>query len=138
MICKLLNLENNPYVINDVISETESIFDLDLFTQYAKAKFNYEKYKYLNGYQKFIALTNDFKREFQPTLTEEQNKAIGNYSDELYKRTTNLFDELQWLVNSGISLEHNVCKEMIYKTFKNRDKDIKVLKKQEIKKSYID
>ena len=91
-----IDLSNNALLLEDMIEDIKSINDLAAFRVFIKEKFNYERFRYLTGYQKFIALVNEFKKENKLELSEEmQNKAL-TYSEDLFKRVTTICDEVNF------------------------------------------
>lgn len=91
-----IDLSNNALLLEDMIEDIKSVNDLAAFRVFIKEKFNYERFRYLTGYQKFIALVNEFKKENKLELSEEmQNKAL-TYSEDLFKRVTTICDEVNF------------------------------------------
>ena len=61
-LCELLNIKTENYlIVDDMIEELIAISDLKSFVSYVKAKITTESYQYLNGYQKFVKATVDYK-----------------------------------------------------------------------------
>lgn len=123
-----IDLSNNALLLEDMIRDIKSVNDLALFRTFIKEKFNYERFRYLTGYQKFIALVNEFKKENKLQLSEEMQIKALTYSEDLFKRVTNLLDE----VNFELQEKRKDIKELnLKKTFlKNgfKEHDIKVLR----------
>lgn len=104
----LLNIDvTGKLTVMDMIDDLSSIQDLADFRIFVKEKFNYERFRYLTGYQKFIALVNEYKKENAPKLDEKSLLKVENYSEKLFKEVTRIFDELNIrLQETGKSFEN--------------------------------
>lgn len=91
-----IDLSNNALLLEDMIEDIKSVNDLALFRTFIKEKFNYERFRYLTGYQKFIALVNEFKKENKLELSEEMQIKALSYSEDLFKRVTDICDEINF------------------------------------------
>ena len=91
-----IDLTNNALLLEDMIEDIKSVNDLALFRTFIKEKFNYERFRYLTGYQKFIALVNEFKKENKLELSEEMQIKALTYSEDLFKRVTEICDEINF------------------------------------------
>ena len=91
-----IDLSNNALLLEDMIEDIKSVNDLALFRTFIKEKFNYERFRYLTGYQKFIALVNEFKKENKLELSEEMQIKALTYSEDLFKRVTEICDEINF------------------------------------------
>lgn len=131
-LCELLNINlKNKLVSDDILDDLKKMsqeYNLNDFRLFIKDKINYERFKYLTGYQKFIAMANEFKKENKLELSEEMQIKALTYSEDLFKRVTNLLDE----VNFELQEKRKDIKELnLKKTFlKNgfKEHDIKVLR----------
>lgn len=99
-ICELLNINlKNKLVSDDILGDLKKMsqeYNLNDFRLFIKDKINYERFRYLTGYQKFIAMANEFKKENKLELSQEmQNKAL-TYSEDLFKRVTTICDEINF------------------------------------------
>jgi len=120
----ILNINiQDKLTLEDMLSDLSSIHDLALFREFIKARFNYEKYQYLTGYQKFLALKNDFKKEFSPRLDEKLSGQVENFSNTLYKKTCDIFDEVNFQIQNGKQIEHFKMEASF------NEKELKVLNK---------
>ena len=115
--------------MDDIIEDLKSIHHLNLFRVYIKENFIKEKYKYLTGYQKFIALCNDFKKEHNPKLDIKQKEKVENYSESLYKKTVDVFDWINWEVQTGCDIYDKKISIKLFKVFGEEPKDIEVLER---------
>lgn len=91
-----IDLSNNALLLEDMIEDIKSVNDLALFRTFIKEKFNYERFRYLTGYQKFIALVNEFKKENKLELSKEMQIKALTYSEDLFKRVTEICDEINF------------------------------------------
>ena len=101
-----IDLSNNALLLEDMIEDIKSVKDLALFRTFIKEKFNYERFRYLTGYQKFIALVNEFKKENKLELSQEMQIKALTYSEDLFKRVTEICDEVNFeLQTKGKKIE---------------------------------
>lgn len=101
-----IDLSNNALLLEDMIEDIKSVNDLALFRTFIKEKFNYERFRYLTGYQKFIALVNEFKKENKLELSQEMQIKALDYSEDLFKRVTEICDEVNFeLQTKGKKIE---------------------------------
>lgn len=91
-----IDLSNNALLLEDMIEDIKSVNDLALFRTFIKEKFNYERFRYLTGYQKFIALVNEFKKDNKLELSQEMKIKALTYSENLFKRVTEICDEINF------------------------------------------
>lgn len=110
-----IDLSNNALLLEDMIEDIKSINDLAAFRVFIKEKFNYERFRYLTGYQKFIALVNEFKKENKLELSEEMQIKALTYSEDLFKRVTTICDE----VNFELQIKGKKIEDLdLFATFK--------------------
>ncbi len=96
-IGNLLNIDvSGKLIIMDMIEDLKSIQDLAAFRIFVKERFNYERFKYLTGYQKFLALANEFKKENKLILSDKNQQKVGNYSNKLFNKITEIMDEINF------------------------------------------
>ena len=97
-LCELLNINlKNKLVSDDILDDLKKMsqeYSLNDFRLFIKDKINYERFKYLTGYQKFIAMANEFKKENKLELSEEMQIKALTYSEDLFKRVTTICDEV--------------------------------------------
>jgi len=91
-----IDLSNNALLLEDMIEDIKSVNDLALFRTFIKEKFNYERFRYLTGYQKFIALVNEFKKENKLELSEEMQIKALDKSNELFNKLTDFIEECHY------------------------------------------
>lgn len=106
----LLNIDLRSKTVSDKILNTLSDMSLEYnltdFGVFLEEKFNYERFKYLTGYQKFIAMANEFKKENKLELSEEMQIKALTYSEDLFKRVTAICDEVNFeLQTKGRKIE---------------------------------
>lgn len=135
-ITSFLNIKSdNPYLIDDMFEELESISDLKAFKDYLKAKVSTEEYKYVQGgYQKFIKAVRAFNEKNKPQLTEIEHKRVMNYCEDLWNKTLYVFDEVDYRIQTGHDLKSDEIGKFININFD--EKELKVLvcigKRQEL------
>lgn len=99
-ICELLNINLKNKLVSDKILMTlkdmSVSYDLVKFGDFLESSFNYERFRYLTGYQKFIAMANEFKKENKLELSEEMQIKALTYSEDLFKRVTTICDEVNF------------------------------------------
>ena len=99
-LCELLNINLKNKLVSDKILMTlrdmSVSYDLIKFGDFLESSFNYERFRYLTGYQKFIAMANEFKKENKLELSEEMQIKALTYSEDLFKRVTTICDEVNF------------------------------------------
>lgn len=99
-LCELLNINlKNKLVSDDILDDLKKMsqeYNLNDFRLFIKDKINYERFRYLTGYQKFIAMANEFKKENKLELSEEMQIKALTYSEDLFKRVTTICDEVNF------------------------------------------
>ena len=74
---QILNISiDDELSMMDMEDELSTISDLVGFRKYVKERFDYSAYQYMTGYQKFIALARDFKKEHKPKLDDETEMKV--------------------------------------------------------------
>ena len=95
-----INLLNNSIedelTMIDMLQELEVIEDLNSFRIFVKRRFNYEKFRFLTGYQKFISLSNEFRKENKLKLDAETQERVDNYSEMLFNKITRVIEEINF------------------------------------------
>lgn len=130
-ICELLNINLKNKLVSDKILMTlkdmSVSYDLVKFGDFLESSFNYERFKFLSGYQKFLAMANEFKKENKPKLDELSSQRVYTYSQSLVKKLTDISFEIDYQAKiKGIDLKAiNIAK-----TYENNlsDKDIEICK----------
>lgn len=99
-LCELLNINLKNKLVSDKILMTlkdmSVSYDLIKFGDFLESSFNYERFRYLTGYQKFLSMANDFKKENKLELSEEMQIKALTYSEDLFKRVTTICDEVNF------------------------------------------
>ena len=118
-LCELLNINLKNKLVSDKILMTlkdmSVSYDLIKFGDFLESSFNYERFKYLTGYQKFIAMANEFKKENKLELSEEMQIKALTYSEDLFKRVTTILDE----VNFELQIKSKTIDDLdLFATFK--------------------
>ena len=110
MNIQLLRLENvSIYFINllnisiddevtmlDMLDELENIENLNSFRSFVKKRFNYKRFYFLTGYQKFISLANEFRKENILKINNEIKEEVDCYSDNLFNKITSVFEQVNF------------------------------------------
>lgn len=109
-LCELLNINlKNKLVSDDILDDLKKMsqeYNLNDFRLFIKDKINYERFRYLTGYQKFIAMANEFKKENKLELSQEMQIKALTYSEDLFKRVTTICDEVNFeLQTKGKKIE---------------------------------
>ena len=109
-LCELLNINlKNKLVSDDILEDLIKMskeYNLNDFRLFIKEKINYERFRYLTGYQKFIAMANEFKKENKLELSEEMQIKALTYSDELFCKVTTILDYVNFeLQTKGKSID---------------------------------
>lgn len=124
----VLNIDTqNTLVMDDMIDELQTIHDLNLFRAFIKTNFTEDNYKYLTGYQKFLALVKEFKKENEPRLNINQKVQVQNYSEKLFKKTVDIFDWINWEVQTGSELYDKKISQRLFSVFGKEPRDLQVL-----------
>lgn len=118
---------DNPYIINDLIEDIETLNNKENLIPYIKQKMNYQNFKFLNSFEKLTAIINEFKKENKPKLDELSSQRVYTYSQSLVKKLTDISFEIDYQAKiKGIDLKAiNIAK-----TYENNlsDKDIEICK----------
>lgn len=105
-LCELLNINlKNKLVSDDILDDLKKMsqeYNLNDFRLFIKDKINYERFRYLTGYQKFIAMANEFKKENKLELSEEMKNKALTYSEDLFKRVTTICDEVNFELQTKV------------------------------------
>lgn len=111
-LCTVLNIStDSDLIIMDIADDLTKIHDLALFRSYIKENMLNSKYQYLTGYQKFVGLMNDFQRDSKPKLDAITEQKVFNFSDTLYKKTCDVFDMVNWHIQTGKTLDQFVMEK---------------------------
>lgn len=124
----LLNISiEDELSMMDIEDELSTIGDLVEFRKYVKDRFNYSSYQYMTGYQKFIALVRDFKKDNKPKLDEETEMKVYGYIDALSSKLTTISEKIYEIIQTKCDKYKKVN---INQTFLNslKDKDIETCK----------
>jgi len=94
----VLNIDTEDSMIFDeMIEDLKRLKEFTGYKDFIKSNFNHEKYKYLNGYQKFLVLTDDFKKGIvqitYKTVIEDKEKFIEKFISKI-KGINNTITEL--------------------------------------------
>lgn len=93
----LLNISiEDELTMIDMLQELEVIEDLNSFRIFVKRRFNYEKFRFLTSYQKFISLSNEFRKENKLKLDAETQERVDNYSEMLFNKITRVIEEINF------------------------------------------
>ena len=118
---------DNPYIINDLIEDIETLNNKENLIPFIKQKMNYERFKIMRSNEKLIALISEFKKENKPKLDELSSQRVYTYSQSLVKKITDISFEIDYQSKiKGIDLKAiNIAK-----TYENNlsYKDIEICK----------
>ena len=93
----LLNISiEDELTMIDMLQELEVIEDLNSFRIFVKRRFNYEKFRFLTSYQKFISLSNEFRKENKLKLDAKTQERVDNYSEMLFNKITRVIEEINF------------------------------------------
>lgn len=121
---QLLNISlDDDLSMMDMVEDLNSIENLADFRVFVKEKFNYERFRYLTGYQKFIALVNEYKKENGPKLDEVTQDKADSFAAKLYKKTIDCFDEVNFLIQEGNDIRSKKVSDFIGKAFMKKKDD---------------
>lgn len=125
---QILNISiDDDITMMDIESELSTIDDLVSFRNFVKEKFNYERFKFLTGYQKFLALVKEFKDENKPKLDFETEQKVYNYTTRLLSKITNFANGLHFEIQvKGYDLKAINLSKTFEKVL--NDKDIEICK----------
>ena len=124
-----LNIDvTGKLTVMDIIDDLSSIQDLAAFRIFVKEKFNYERFRYLTGYQKFLALVNEYKKE-NIKLDDEQLKKCNSFASKLYWKTISVFDEVNFMIQEGNDIRSKKVSNYIGLAYVKQPKEIEVLDK---------
>lgn len=106
-IASILNIDiSNKLIVIDMMEDLKEIQDLAGFRTFAKERLNHERFRYLTGYQKFISLVNEWKKENKPKLDDEAQDKADSYSEKLFSKITSIANELHFEMQTrGIKLD---------------------------------
>ena len=121
---QLLNISvDDDLSMMDMVEELNSIENLSDFRIFVKEKFNYERFRYLTGYQKFIALVNEYKKENGPKLDEVTQNKVTNTALRVYWKTIGVFDEVNFMIQEGNDIRSKKVSDFIGKAFMKKKND---------------
>lgn len=90
----MLNFEiKGKLIYLDVVEELEKVSDLSEFRKEVKDRVSNlnDDYKYLNGFQKFTKIMQDYNSK-RFSLTHNENDKVTIYCDKLYNKLTDFFE----------------------------------------------
>ena len=91
---------DNPYLINDLIEDVDNLENKELLIPFIKEKMNYEKFKFLNSFEKLTSIINEFRKDHKLKLSDDMEDKALSYSDNLYKRVTTILDEVNFVLQA--------------------------------------
>lgn len=101
-LADILNIElKNKSTMSDMIEDLKEIYDLNTFRLFIKNRFYYERFNYLTGYQKFLALKNEFLKENEPKLTQDEELKVELWVEMFASKIWNIFNEFDWHIKNG-------------------------------------
>jgi len=93
----LLNFEiKGKLIYLDVVESLEAMSDLAEFRKELKGRVGNlnDDYKYLNGFQKFIKIVEDYNKK-KLALTQKENIQIEDFKTKLYNKLTDICEEIR-------------------------------------------
>ena len=127
-ISQLLNISiEDETIVIDIENTLREIADIPAFIEFVKERFDYSAYEFKTGYQKFVALAKDFKKEHKPKLDDETEMKVYNYTTRLLSKITNFAFALNFEIQEkGYDLKAIKMDKTFEKVL--NEKDIEVCK----------
>ena len=125
---QILNISiDDDISMADMENELNTIGDIAEFQKFVKQRFNYSAYQFMTGYQKFIALAKDFRKDNEPKLDQETEMKVYNYTTRLLSKITNFAFALNFEIQEkGYDLKAIKMDKTFEKVL--NEKDIEVCK----------
>ena len=125
---QILNISiDDDISMMDMENELSTIGDISEFQKFVKNRFNYSAYQFMTGYQKFIALAKDFRKDNEPKLDQETEMKVYNYTTRLLSKITNFAFALNFEIQEkGYDLKAIKMDKTFEKVL--NEKDIEVCK----------
>lgn len=125
---QILNISiDDDISMMDMENELNTIGDISEFQKFVKNRFNYSAYQFMTGYQKFIALAKDFRKDNEPKLDDETEMKVYNYTTRLLSKITNFAFALNFEIQEkGYDLKAIKMDKTFEKVL--NEKDIEVCK----------
>ena len=125
---QILNISiDDDISMMDMENELSTIGDISEFQKFVKNRFNYSAYQFMTGYQKFIALVKDFRKDNEPKLDQETEMKVYNYTTRLLSKITNFSFALNFEIQEkGYDLKAIKMDKTFEKVL--NEKDIEVCK----------
>lgn len=120
---------DNELTMNDIMQEISNLNDFNSFIQFSKERLKYSKYEYLNGYQKFVSIANDYRKENKPKLNADEDYKVRLYSEKLYSRVNYVFEEIDYRTKIGMDINDKRINMFLYNEFGEDQKALEVLNK---------
>ena len=116
---------DNPYIINDLIEDIETLNNKENLIPFVKAKMNYEKFKFLNSFEKLTAIINEFRKEHKLKLDDKTEMQVYNYSTRLLSKITNFANNLNFEIQAkGYDINNINLSKTFEKVLSDKDMDI--------------
>ena len=125
---QILNISiDDDISMADMENELSTIGDISEFQKFVKQRFNYSAYQFMTGYQKFILLAKDFRKDNEPKLDQETEMKVYNYTTRLLSKITNFSFALNFEIQEkGYDLKAIKMDKTFEKVL--NEKDIEVCK----------
>ena len=125
---QILNISiDDDISMMDMENGLSTIGDISEFQKFVKQRFNYSAYQFMTGYQKFIALAKDFRKDNEPKLDQETEMKVYNYTTRLLSKITNFAFALNFEIQEkGYDLKAIKMDKTFEKVL--NEKDIEVCK----------
>ncbi len=116
LVCEILNIDlDDTSTIAFLEAELGTIPATDIvpFISYVRANHNSRMVEYKSGFQKFLALIDEFKRS-RAALDQEDHIKIYNYTDELNRKIVRFFEAVgEELDRHKVTLNNPAAKKYI-------------------------
>lgn len=115
----------NPYIIDDIADSMNGI-DFEEFRKFVNHEVRISDFNYYSGISKLNEVVKRFKSKKKSNVINDEK--VVYFSEKLFKKTCDCFDEIAWVIQSGKDIESDEVKTLIYKFFGGQEKEIRVLK----------
>lgn len=125
---QILNISiDDDISMADMENELNTIGDIAEFQKFVKNRFNYSAYQFMTGYQKFIALAKDFRRENPLRLDNETEGKVDKFSNHLYGKSVHFFEFVRDLIQTASMNLTDTKIKIFYETYFKEERERAVL-----------
>ena len=127
-ISQLLNISiEDETIVIDIENTLREIVDIPAFIEFVKERFNYSAYEFKTGYQKFVALARDFRRENPLRLDNETEGKVDKFSNHLYGKSVHFFEFVRDLIQTASMNLTDTKIKIFYETYFKEERERAVL-----------